>query len=418
MSVRGAPPAGMAAPTLITMTMIPLDPNVLQVGRPIPVSLRDASGHLLLPRGALLADERQREQLLARGVYMTVADTEQFRKALAGKVDTMVRRNALLGQIAKALPDAPDCAAPGRPQRTADPANAWSSVVLRSSALLRDPPPGEFESRVERLEREAMDLLAADADVSLLALIHATAHELHGYSATHAVLVMTVCDLAARHLSWPANWRPALRRAALPMNVAMTALQDQLARQESPLTPRQREAIDGHPLCGAELMRTLGVTDELWLQAVEHHHASVPGPLAGLQASQQLARLIQRADMFAARLAPRRMRDAMAATAAAKAAYLDENRQADEAGSAIIKAVGIYPPGSLVRLASQEVAVVLRRGRRANEPLVASVMSRSGTPLGEPVLRDTRQKPHEVTAGVAPHEVKLRLHLSRLLQLM
>ena len=108
----------------------------------------------------------------------------------------------------------------------------------------------------------------------------------------------------------------------------------------------------------------------------------------------------------------------MAATAAAKAAYLDENQQADAAGSAIIKAVGIYPPGSFVRLASQEVAVVLRRGRRANEPLVASVLSRIGLPLGEPALRDTRMKPHEVTAGVAPHEVKLRLHLQRLLQLM
>lgn len=399
------------------MAMIPIHPNVLRVGHPLPVSLRDASGHLLLPRGALLADEAQREQLLARGVYVDVADSVQFRKALAGKVDSMVRSNALLGQIAQALPDAADCA-PGRPQRLADPASAWHDLVMRTRALLHDPAADEFAARTARLDRETMDLLAADTDASLLTLVHATTQELRGYSATHALLVMVVCELAARHLAWPPDWRPALRRAALTMNLAMSSLQDQLALQDSPVTPRQREQIDGHPLSGAERMRAMGVTDELWLQAVEHHHASVPGPLADLQASLQLARLIQRADIFAARLAPRRMRQAMAATAAAKAAYLDENQQADAAGSAIIKAVGIYPPGSFVRLASQEVAVVLRRGRRANEPLVASVLSRSGTPLGEPVLRDTRMKPHEVTAGVAPHDVKLRLHLQRLLQVM
>ncbi|HMC14887.1 MAG TPA: phosphohydrolase, partial [Albitalea sp.] len=111
------------------------------------------------------------------------------------------------------------------------------------------------------------------------------------------------------------------------------------------------------------------------------------------------------------------LRQAMAATAAAKAAYLDEHQQADEAGAAIIKAVGIYPPGSYVRLASNEVGVVLRRGRRANEPLVASVISRAGTPLGEPAIRDTRIKPHEISGGVAPHEVKIRLNLERLMQL-
>ena len=63
------------------------------------------------------------------------------------------------------------------------------------------------------------------------------------------------------------------------------------------------------------------------------------------------------------------------------------------------------------------MAVVLRRGRRANEPLMASVIGRSGTPLGEPAVRDTRMKPHEITGGVAPHEVKLRLNLQRLMQL-
>jgi hypothetical protein len=113
----------------------------------------------------------------------------------------------------------------------------------------------------------------------------------------------------------------------------------------------------------------------------------------------------------------RRARPAQSAAAAAKAAYLDEHQHADEAGSAIIAATGIYPPGSFVRLASGELAVVLRRGAHAKTPKVASVVSKSGTALAEPVLRDTRLRPHDVAGGVAPHDVKVRLNLEKLARL-
>jgi HD-GYP domain-containing protein (c-di-GMP phosphodiesterase class II) len=389
----------------------------LRIGQPIPFALRDASGHLLVPRGTLVVSEAQWQQLIARGIYVDSNDSEQFKKALAGKVDSMLRSNVLLGQIAQAQPDAPDSAASAARVALSDPIGAWNSLMLRASTLLHDPPQADFLSRVQRMDRDLLDLLDADADTALLILIHSTTSEVHQYSVTHALLVASVCELAARHLSWPPEWLPSLRRAALTMNLAMTALQDQLARQDGPVTPRQRDIIDVHAAKAAMQMGGLGVDDELWLDAVEHHHASLPGPLAELEPMLQLARLIQRADIFAARLSPRKMRQALPATAAARAAYLDENQKADEAGAAIIKALGIYPPGSYVRLASSEVAIVLRRGRRANEPIVASVISKSDTPLGEPAVRDTKLKQHEITGGVAPHDVKLRLNLERLIRM-
>jgi HD-GYP domain-containing protein (c-di-GMP phosphodiesterase class II) len=399
------------------MAVIQLPAHVLKIGFPVPFALRDATGQLLVPRGTMVSTESQRQQLIARGVYVDENESAQFQKALAGKVDSMVRSNALLGQIAKATADVPETPSQLTRRSIADPVNAWNNLMLRASALLHDPPQADFGSRVEKLERDLVELLDGDPDAGLLTLIHATTSELHQYSVTHSLLVTSVCELAARHLPWSAEWRQSMRRAALTMNIAMTTLQDMLALQDGPVTPRQREVINGHAPKAARMLRELGVVDELWLQAVEHHHASPPGPLAQLSPWMQLARLIQRADIFAARLSPRKMRQAMPAIAAAKAAYLDENQKADEAGAAIIKGVGIYPPGSYVRLASTEVAIVLRRGLRANEPKVASIISRSGTPLGEPAMRDIRQKTYEITGGVAPHEVKVRLNLQRLLQL-
>jgi HD-GYP domain-containing protein (c-di-GMP phosphodiesterase class II) len=401
------------------MAVIQLPPTALRVGHPVPFALRDASGHLLVPRGGVVDNEALRQQLITRGIYVDEIDSGQFKKAMAGKLDSMLRQNALLGQIAQAQPDVSEMPAPPAsvPRKSADPIAAWNNLMLRASTLLRDPPQADFLVRLAKLDQDSLDLLDSDPDGALLMLIHTTTSDVHQYSVTHALLVAAVCELAARHLSWPADWRPSLRRAALTMNISMTTLQDQLALQDTALTARQREVIDGHGMRSASQMRELGVSDELWLHAVEHHHASPPGPLAELPAMLQLSRLIQRADIFAARLSPRKLRQAMAATAAAKAAYLDENQRADEAGAAIIKAVGIYPPGSYVRLASHEVGIVLRRGRRANEPLVASVISRVGTPLGEPAIRDTRVKPHDITGGVAPHDVKVRLNLVKLMQL-
>lgn len=52
---------------------------------------------------------------------------------------------------------------------------------------------------------------------------------------------------------------------------------------------------------------------------------------------QQIARLLQRADVFAARMAPRAARTPMPVTAAMQSCYYDEKQQVDGAGAAIVK---------------------------------------------------------------------------------
>lgn len=401
------------------MPVCQLSPDDLRVGHPTPFGLLDANGHLLMARGAMIESDAHREQLIARGLFVDEQANQEYRRAMAGKVDAMLRHNDLLGDIADAQPGpaAPAAAAPAR--RPTDPLAAVAELQLHAGKLLREPPQADFVARLRKVEQDLFALLEADPDVALLVLIDVTTNEMRHYSVTHAMLVTLVCELAVRHLpAVPAAARQPLRCAALTMNMAMTALQDTLAIQPSPPDPAQRAQITSHALRAAHALKLAGVDEPLWVEAVRHHHDAPPGPLATLPPAMQLARLIQRADIFAARLSPRRKRAALSGAAAAQAAYLDERKQPDEAGSAIIKATGIYPPGSFVRLASGEVAVVLRRGTRANEPLVASVLSRAGTLLGEPALRDTHQSKHAVTAGVAPHDVKLRLNLERLLQLL
>ncbi|GAB4565780.1 MAG: phosphohydrolase [Rhizobacter sp.] len=400
------------------MSVIQIPPEILRIGHPAPVSVRDATGHLLLAKGVMVASEEQRQRLVARALYVDELEGDLLKRAMAGKLDSMLRQNAPLGQIARAQPDGAMMSATVATKPALDPAMAWTNLQMRGRALLQDPPPSDFLPRLHKLHAELLELVEADADLAMLVLVQATTSDAHHYSVTHSVLVAVLCELAARQLpGFTPEWRSSLRCAALTMNISMTALQDQLALQEEPPSARQRALIDDHAQRAVRCLGEAGVTDPLWLQAVEHHHATLAGPLAAQSPGLQLARLVQRADIFSARLSMRRARPALAASAAVKAAYLDEQQQADDAGKAVIQATGIHPPGSYVRLGSGEVAVVLRRGAHAKTPKVASIVSKSGTALVEPVLRDTRVRPHDVTGGVAPHEVKVRLHMEKLLRL-
>jgi hypothetical protein len=157
--------------------------------------------------------------------------------------------------------------------------------------------------------------------------------------------------------------------------------------------------------------------DALCLEAVRHHHATGPGPLATRTVGQRLARLLQRADKFAAHLSPRSSRRPDSASAAMQAVYFDENGAIDEAGAALIKAVGVYSPGSLVRLANLEMGVVVRRGANTTMPRVAILVNRDGIPIGEHPVRDTSQREFRITASVAASDCKVQIQLDRMLAL-
>jgi ribosomal protein S16 len=201
------------------------------------------------------------------------------------------------------------------------------------------------------------------------------------------------------------------------MNISMAELQDRLAQQVEPVNEAQRQHIDQHSMQSVQKLEAMGVTDSVWLAAVKDHHAKSPGALSGKTSGQRLARLIQRADMFAACLAPRSSRVPISPAAAMQASYFDENRQVDEAGAALIKAVGIYSPGSFVKLGNNEVAMVIRRGANTTTPRVAVLVNREGIPTVEPMIRDTSQREYRIVSSVPYREMKVKVNLQRLIGL-
>jgi HD-GYP domain-containing protein (c-di-GMP phosphodiesterase class II) len=248
-------------------------------------------------------------------------------------------------------------------------------------------------------------------------LVYGAGHSTEKYSSHHALLTMLICELAAPLLGWPAGAVDSLGRAALGMNVAMLRLQDHLANTHLPPNAEMRAEIEAHPETGAALLGRGGFDDPLALDVVRLHHEAGDREqaLATLPLARQLARLLRRVDAFGAKISRRALRPPMSPVRAAGEACLGPSGVPDEIGGALLRAVGIYPPGSFVELASGEVGIVVARGRRANLPYVASLVAPSGSPLGEPALRDTLERRFAVRSAVAPAQVRVRPPHQRLL---
>lgn len=401
------------------MNLVSLNIETIPLGQPLPFVLRGSDGALLAQKGYVIRNREELARLVARGRQLCV-DTDESgdsHRAYLAQLQRMLIADTSLGEIAAMKMTAAEEKAARERAAAAKALPDWPELQLRATQLLRAPSQ-DFSARFQALHDELARHVEQTPDATLLALIYLSARETRMYSATHAMLVSCACMIVAREmLRWPETPILQLGKAALSMNIAMAELQDQLAQQNHPLTAEQIAAVESHAERSEALLRTLGVTDEVWLEAVRCHHHRKPGPLAKKSLAQQMARLLQRADIFGARMAPRTARLPMPVTAAMQASYYDEEHQVDEAGAALVKTLGVYPPGAFVRLASQEVGVVVRRGTTATTPRVAVVTNRDGLPTGEPIPRDTGMPPWKITGVVAFKDVRVKLPLERLLSL-
>ncbi|MGQ0710922.1 MAG: HD-GYP domain-containing protein [Rhodoferax sp.] len=400
------------------MNLVPVSVDSIHIGKPLPFPVMDKDGVLIAKRGYVVASRKDLLDFSQRngGLFIDIADSEAHHKAYVEKLQSMVREDRALGEIASTKLERSRSVEreDAQPPLRLD----WLDLQFQAHALSMENHPLYFADRLERLAGVLLQQSRDNPDGTLFALMYLSASDTQMYSATHGMLVSVVCLLAARDvLRWPGAEQELLFRAALTMNIGMAQVQDQLANQKEPPTLAQRRIIDEHSHKSAQVLERLGIDSHEWLEVVRNHHQQVPGPLGPRTLSERITRLIQRADMFAAKLAPRASRAPVAPAQAMQSCYYDENRQVDEAGVALIKALGVYPPGTFVRLATEEIAVVVKRGSNTSMPRVAVLVNRSGMPTIEPIQRDTSLREHRVVAGVPFRDVKVRLNLEKLLPL-
>lgn len=367
------------------MRLLRLCAHQIQLHRPLPWNVRNEPGQLLLGKGFVLSNQEQLDNLLARGMYVDVDEIKAAPRA---------------DQDVKAKP--------------IDPFSLWSSILKRTGLLLRaykDNP--RFAQDLTDLSGQVHSAMQSDLEIGTFEMMHGDAT---GYATTHSLQTAFVASLAAERLGWSESDRVTLIRAALTMNIAMFDLQNTLSVQTTPLTPSQRAEVDSHPARGRAILESAGVTCQDWLRTVEQHHVTldgrgVPQDRADLS---QLACMVHYSDVYLARISPRASRPAQAVNVAARDLFMKAGGAENPYAAAIIKEMGIYPPGSFVKLANGDTAVVVRKGDTAVTPHVHSLISADGWVFPDSKPRDTSKNEFKVTASVPRGNVMLTLNRAKL----
>lgn len=296
----------------------------------------------------------------------------------------------------------------------------WSDLEAALHLILTSPVlVPQFTSKIQQLDAWMQDLVAHDTDAALYLMFQLASTSTVGYSASHALVCATLCQILASEFQLPQHERSSLVRAALTMNLGMTTLQDQLALQRERLTATQQEAIQQHPQESCRMLAQLGVEDALWLEAVTQHHA-VPAtqlPLLQQPAAERLARILATTDRYAAMISPRKTRPGRSVADSTLAVTQGQTGVFDEVGHALAHCAGHYPPGVFVRLSNQETAIVLRRSPNPHAPLVAKVLTPQNFPLRQPLLHHLQDSSVRIASALTHADVSLRVNHFAMVQL-
>lgn len=368
------------------MQLLKLVESKVQVGEPLRWNVRNQDCTLLLAQGYVIRNENQLEMLLERGMYV---DIEEIRAL-------------------EALEAPPEC-----PQETIYA--RWTSAIDTLETLLRTlGQEPDFPRSIHTLATSTVELVSLDPDIGIYMAVRQdqARHLRYGYS--HSVYSALISILMAKRMGWSAEQVLQLTLAALTMNASIAELQGQMAFQDYPVLDRQRAQIQQHPNASAALLEQAGITDTGWLNAVRQHHEQDDGagyPLGATEVD-QAAQVLRMADIFMARISPRTSRTAMSVQEAARQMFRDD--KGGPMSRAVIKELGLYPPGDFVQLASGEMGVVMRRGAESRTPLVAAVTDTQGRSTTTTLQRDTADPDFAITGPATERSLLSRVPPERL----
>jgi len=403
------------------MELIALSVDQLFVGMSLRYTLRDEAGQIMLLKGHKIESTQQLDGIKNRKrIYIEIDHADEGVRAMMAGISALNIAGAPIKDFSKYI-SIKSTTAPEEKQ-TGTLVQRWSDLESKLGGLLGSvATTDDFESRLGALERPITKLLEHDPAASQFILFNRAVSHYGGYSVMHSLLCAALVDLLADTFALSEQQRRSVVCAALTMNVAMTQMQDTLALQKNAPSPNQRVLIDAHPAAGKQMLERAGVSDQDWLAVVAQHHAPVSGEgdLATWPPVARLTRLLQTVDRYTAAMSPRKSRSGRTARDSVRTVVIQAGAtKHDEVGTALVRVLGLCPPGTFVQLANNETAVVLRTGTRPAEPWVAVVLNARDEPISEPRLRDTSKPGFTVQSTLTATSVRVNLNTDLILRLM
>ncbi len=213
------------------------------------------------------------------------------------------------------------------------------------------------------------------------------------YTYFHSANVAVLAISLGSAISNDYRFLSALGTGALLHDIGKLSLDQQVLNKEGSLTPEEWAHVRRHPVDGAQMVALMPGVDRSAIVTVLEHHMRYDGtgyPEVRKPRRQRLAsRIVAVADSF----------DAMTSKRSYSVARVQDEavtQLAQSAGTSLdpdlvrlfIRLVGIYPPRSVVRLTSGEVALVVQPGDLDPMRPVVRIVARADGELITPVDLD------------------------------
>ena len=359
---------------------IKLQVSDLVVDEPLAWPIYDVEGKLLLSKGQVIASKEKLDSLCQH---------ELFRHEADDKPEAQPTPFEQLDAFAKELNHAFDDLEAGKPE---------------VKAKLED-----LATRLERLCGEEPD--------AMLGAVHMPSKMT--ISLFQPIQCAILCDAMIRHKDMSQKERISTLGAALTSNIGLRGFYEQAQKQDTPISATQRRLIAQHPQKSAKMVSEVGINDANWLKVIlQHHELGDGGGYPGHLKDEQIvlgAKALAIAERYSMMLSRNGRPDQISINNALKTFFMEEGKKYDSNLSLqLILALTIFPPGSFVKLANEETAVVTRRVfEEPMKPQVKSVADATGRLLDEYIERDSSNDEFEIT-GVCRFEDAAALDLNKL----
>ncbi len=205
------------------------------------------------------------------------------------------------------------------------------------------------------------------------------------YTIGHSVRVAALGALLARELGWSKEMQNEIATAGLLHDLGKGRVPDEILFKPGRLSDDERQVMETHPVLGVRVLLANGETSAVVLAAAWGHHLredrrGYPAMPEWFTRSSAAA-LIHVCDVFEALTAARPYKKPMTPRRAYEIMVADEGAFHPHMLAALIRALGLYPPGSEVVLSDQRRAVVVAKGSLPERPLVRVTHDAEGTPL-------------------------------------